>query len=138
MLFSAILSTRGSAFLLLTAAFIVIDGGLPDVRAGKSQKKTHVCRSELTVLRPQPLKPTSYTIMSAPPPPHIRDLLFSSDAVRVGRLHTMCDGWAAASLQYMGSGGFAVSSKVKSIETETLVLWGRQDKILDPKLYADR
>lgn len=50
----------------------------------------------------------------------------------------MCDGWADASLKYMGSGGFAVSGKVKSIETETLVLWGRQDKILDPELYADR
>ncbi|CAM9465701.1 unnamed protein product [Scytosiphon promiscuus] len=64
--------------------------------------------------------------------------LATDDAVRVGRLHTMCDGWADASLQYMGSGGFAVSNKVKSIDTETLVLWGRQDKILDPKLYADR
>lgn len=50
----------------------------------------------------------------------------------------MCEGWADASLQYMGSGGFAVSSKVPNIETETLVLWGRQDKILDPNLYAER
>lgn len=50
----------------------------------------------------------------------------------------MCDGWADASLQYMSSGGFAVSTKVPSINQETLVLWGRQDKILDPKLYAER
>lgn len=50
----------------------------------------------------------------------------------------MCDGWADASLQYMSSGGFAVSAKVPSINQETLVLWGRQDKILDPKLYAER
>ncbi|CAM9144883.1 unnamed protein product [Laminaria digitata] len=64
--------------------------------------------------------------------------LATEDAVRVGRLHTMCDGWAEASLQYMGSGGFTVSTKVPNIETETLVLWGRQDKILDPKLYAER
>ena len=63
---------------------------------------------------------------------------YASDAVRVGRLHTMCDGWAEASLKYMGSGGFTVSTKVPNIETETLVLWGRQDKILDPKLYAER
>ncbi len=61
-----------------------------------------------------------------------------TDAVRVGRLHTMCEGWADASLQYMGSGGFTVSTKVPKIGTETLVLWGRQDKILDPKLYAER
>ncbi|CAN0471014.1 unnamed protein product [Ectocarpus sp. 12 AP-2014] len=64
--------------------------------------------------------------------------LATEDAVRVGRLHTMCDGWADASLQYMSSGGFAVSTKVPSINQETLVLWGRQDKILDPKLYAER
>lgn len=50
----------------------------------------------------------------------------------------MAAGWAEASLQYMRSGGFMVSSKVPSIATETLVLWGRQDKILDPKLYAER
>lgn len=61
-----------------------------------------------------------------------------TDAVRVGRLHTMCEGWADASLKYMGSGGFTVSTKVPNIDTETLVLWGRQDKILDPKLYAER
>lgn len=50
----------------------------------------------------------------------------------------MCEGWADASLQYMGSGGFAVSKKVPNIDTETLILWGRQDKILDPTLYAER
>lgn len=50
----------------------------------------------------------------------------------------MCEGWADASLQYMGSGGFSVSTKVPNIDAETLVLWGRQDKILDPKLYAER
>lgn len=71
--------------------------------------------------------------LSYPLPPFL-----CTDAVRVGRLHTMCKGWADASLQYMGSGGFTVSSKVPNIETETLVLWGRQDKILDPNLYAER
>eukprot|EP00903_Cladosiphon_okamuranus_P010652 g10072.t2 len=64
--------------------------------------------------------------------------LATDDAVRVGRLHTMCEGWADASLQYMGSGGFTVSAKVPNIDTETLILWGRQDKILDPNLYAER
>ena len=84
--------------------------------------------------------PLAGVVMTAPPFAHKKTPVVphSSDAVRVGGLHTMCDGWADASLQYMGSGGFAVSSKVKSIETETLVIWGRQDKILDPKLYADR
>lgn len=58
--------------------------------------------------------------------------------MRVGRLHVLSEGWADASLQYMNSGGFSVSAKVPSVGTETLVLWGRQDKILDPKLYAQR
>lgn len=61
-----------------------------------------------------------------------------SDAVRVGRLHVLSEGWADANLQYMNSGGFRVSTKLPKIGTETLVLWGRQDKILDPKLYAQR
>lgn len=50
----------------------------------------------------------------------------------------MLDGWADANVKYMASGGFTVSTKVPNIATETLVLWGRQDKILDPKLYAQR
>lgn len=58
--------------------------------------------------------------------------------MRVGRLHVLSEGWADASLQYMNSGGFSVSAKVPNIDIETLVLWGRQDKILDPNLYAQR
>lgn len=61
-----------------------------------------------------------------------------ADAVRVGRLHVLCEGWADASLQYMRGGGFSVSAKVPNIATETLILWGRQDEILDPKRYAQR
>ncbi|CAM9275757.1 unnamed protein product [Discosporangium mesarthrocarpum] len=64
--------------------------------------------------------------------------LATEDAVRIGRLHVLCDGWAEASLKFMNSGGYNVSSKVPEIETETLVLWGRQDRILDPNLYAQR
>lgn len=61
-----------------------------------------------------------------------------ADAVRIGRLHVHREGWADANVKFMGSGGFNVSSKVPGIYTETLILWGRQDKILDPKLYAQR
>lgn len=63
---------------------------------------------------------------------------FRADAVRIGRLHVHREGWANANVKFMGSGGFNVSSKLPGIYTETLVLWGRQDKILDPKLYAQR
>ena len=54
------------------------------------------------------------------------------------RLHVLQPGWEGATLSYMKSGGFAVSKKVPEISAPTLVLWGRQDEILDPKLYAMR
>ena len=38
----------------------------------------------------------------------------------------------------MCSGGFTPSEKVQRITQPTRVLWGRQDGILDPDLYAER
>lgn len=61
-----------------------------------------------------------------------------ADAVRVASLHVGSPGWADAGLKFIESGGFSVSGKIKNIFSETLVIWGRQDKILDPKLYAQR
>lgn len=71
-------------------------------------------------------------------PHNKRSARLQLDAVRIGRLHTRCEGWADANLQYMLSGGYTTSSKVASISSETLIIWGREDKILDPTLYAER
>eukprot|EP00640_Fibrocapsa_japonica_P000062 CAMPEP_0113943638 /NCGR_PEP_ID=MMETSP1339-20121228/26945_1 /TAXON_ID=94617 /ORGANISM="Fibrocapsa japonica" /LENGTH=376 /DNA_ID=CAMNT_0000948575 /DNA_START=45 /DNA_END=1175 /DNA_ORIENTATION=- /assembly_acc=CAM_ASM_000762 len=66
------------------------------------------------------------------------DVFATDDAVRIGRLHTFRDGWEDANVKYMASGGYTVSPKVPEVATKTLVLWGEQDKILEPQLYAER
>mmetsp|Transcript_15004 Transcript_15004/g.26628 ORF Transcript_15004/g.26628 Transcript_15004/m.26628 type:complete len:406 (-) Transcript_15004:533-1750(-) len=62
----------------------------------------------------------------------------TEDAMNVGRLHALKEGWDDAACGYMLSGGFEPSKKVPQVATETLVLWGRNDEILDPKQYAER
>eukprot|EP00195_Chlamydomonas_chlamydogama_P015082 CAMPEP_0202910112 /NCGR_PEP_ID=MMETSP1392-20130828/51141_1 /ASSEMBLY_ACC=CAM_ASM_000868 /TAXON_ID=225041 /ORGANISM="Chlamydomonas chlamydogama, Strain SAG 11-48b" /LENGTH=330 /DNA_ID=CAMNT_0049600105 /DNA_START=131 /DNA_END=1123 /DNA_ORIENTATION=- len=61
----------------------------------------------------------------------------TKDALRVGRLHTYLPGWLEANVAFMRSGGYSLSKRVKEVGVETLVLWGRNDEILDPK-YATR
>ena len=60
----------------------------------------------------------------------------TDDAMRIGRLHTHAPGWSQANVAFMQSGGYAVSSKVGMVPCPTLVVWGRQDEILDPKYAA--
>jgi len=55
----------------------------------------------------------------------------TDDALKVGRLHCLQDGWSDALVSFMLSGGFAPSSKIANIESPSLVLWGRQDGILE-------
>lgn len=58
------------------------------------------------------------------------------DAMRVGRLHTHMDGWTDANIAFMRSGGYSISSRIQEVQQPTLVLWGRQDEILEPKYAA--
>ena len=59
--------------------------------------------------------------------------------MRIGRLHVLSPpGWNDAMVGYMDSGGYKLASSVARVPHSTLVLWGEQDKILDPKLYAQR
>lgn len=37
-------------------------------------------------------------------------------------------------VSFMRSGGYSVAAQVPKIQQETLVIWGRNDQILDPKL----
>jgi pimeloyl-ACP methyl ester carboxylesterase len=59
------------------------------------------------------------------------DAYATDDALKVGRLHCEQDGWSDALVSFMLSGGFSPSAKVPTIESPTLVLWGRQDTILE-------
>ena len=61
----------------------------------------------------------------------------TDDALRVGRLHTFAPQWCDATLSFMKSGGFKVRNSISKVPVETLVVWGREDKILEPS-YADK
>ena len=66
-----------------------------------------------------------------------RGTFATEDAMRVGQLHTFQPQWADATLSFMKSDGYKVAKRVSAISQKTLVLWGRDDEILDPK-YAQR
>lgn len=55
----------------------------------------------------------------------------TEDALKVGRLHCLRDGWNDALVSFMLDGGFYPSEQVAKIESPSLILWGRQDTILE-------
>eukprot|EP00979_Chaetoceros_neogracilis_P010842 scaffold2612_cov267-Chaetoceros_neogracile.AAC.35 len=59
------------------------------------------------------------------------DTYATDDALKIGRFHCLQEGWNDALVSFMLSGGFSPSTKVPTIESPSLILWGRQDTILD-------
>eukprot|EP00892_Ulva_mutabilis_P007562 jgi/Ulvmu1/5178/UM021_0195.1 len=60
----------------------------------------------------------------------------TEDAVRIGRLHTYDVGWEAAKLAFISSGGYkSISKQARKLDKPALLLWGREDEILDPKYF---
>jgi len=70
-----------------------------------------------------------------------KDLKFATfDAMRCGRLHCLSPSWEKASVNFLKSGGFIVSDKVPLVMQDTLVIWGKDDKILEantPQLFKE-
>ena len=66
------------------------------------------------------------------------DTYATEDAQKIGRLHCLREGWEDGMLSFMQSGGFRPKEKVAKIDVPTLVLWGRQDGILDGKEFANK
>jgi pimeloyl-ACP methyl ester carboxylesterase len=62
----------------------------------------------------------------------------TEDALKIGRLHTLREGWENGMLSFMSSGGFRPMTKVSSIDVPSLILWGRQDTILDGEEFATK
>lgn len=62
----------------------------------------------------------------------------TDEAVVIGRLHCLQEGWKDALVSFMQSGGFAPSGKVPAVKAPSLVVWGRQDGILDGKEFAPK
>ena len=58
-----------------------------------------------------------------------KETFATDDALNIGRVHCMQEGWDDALVSFMQSGGFSPSAKVPKIQAPTLILWGRQDKV---------
>ncbi|HIK38164.1 MAG TPA: alpha/beta hydrolase [Geminocystis sp. M7585_C2015_104] len=57
--------------------------------------------------------------------------LANEDARCCASLHTLCDNWSQALISFTRSGGYGdFSAQLGKILCSTLILWGRQDKIL--------
>ena len=62
----------------------------------------------------------------------------TKDALKVGRMHCLREGWEDGMISFMASGGFRPKEKVPQIDVPSLVLWGREDGILDGKEFAQK
>ena len=91
-----------------------------------------VARLGVKVLKSVPLRSSANTMSY-----YDADTYATDDALRVGRMHCLRDGWDDALVSFMLSGGFSPSQKVAQIEAPSLILWGRQDGILE-KEFAQR
>lgn len=56
----------------------------------------------------------------------------TEDALAIGNAHCDNPDWARASLSFLRSGGFKLSHNVPRLHKPTLLIWGRQDRILPP------
>eukprot|EP00262_Sarcandra_glabra_P003525 TRINITY_DN14263_c0_g1_i1.p1 TRINITY_DN14263_c0_g1~~TRINITY_DN14263_c0_g1_i1.p1 ORF type:complete len:368 (+),score=36.70 TRINITY_DN14263_c0_g1_i1:83-1105(+) len=57
----------------------------------------------------------------------------SFDWTNVGRLHCLLPWWEDATVAFMSSGGYNVSSLIKKVKENTLIIWGEDDRIISNK-----
>ena len=62
---------------------------------------------------------------------HDTETYGTEDALLVGRLHCLIDGWQDAIVNWMASGGYTVRPLIPDVESRTLVVWGKQDKLVE-------
>jgi len=67
-----------------------------------------------------------------------KETFATDEAVTVGRLHCLQEGWSDALVNFMQSGGFSPSQLVPQVASPSLILWGRQDGILDGNEFAPK
>ncbi|KAF5939163.1 hypothetical protein HYC85_023422 [Camellia sinensis] len=56
------------------------------------------------------------------------------DWTNVGRLHCLLPWWEDATVAFMNSGGYDVSSQIEQVKQKTLIIWGEDDQIISNKL----
>lgn len=65
--------------------------------------------------------------------------LATDDAVRIGRVHCARPAWEDDGVEWLLGGGYSVSSLVPDLDAvPTLILWGRQDRVLPPAEYVPK
>lgn len=88
-----------------------------------------VAYAGVSVLKSLPLRlyATNLTFNSLP---------FSTclDWTRIGRLHCLLPWWEDATVDFMNSGGYNVTSQISQVMKKTLIIWGEDDQIIDSKL----
>ena len=118
----------------LCAALILIDAqGFVDGVGPMAALPKPIAQLGVQVLKSVPLRQSANKMSYFDP-----ETFATEDAMRIGRLHCTRDGWSDALVSFMLSGGFSPSLKVSTIEAPSLVLWGRQDGILDGNEFANR
>ncbi|KAL7570082.1 hypothetical protein ACA910_017114 [Epithemia clementina (nom. ined.)] len=116
------------------AGLILIDAqGFVDGIGPMSIMPSPVARLGVEVLKSVPLR-SSANQMS-----YFDKVKYATDeAVVIGRLHCLREGWNDALVSFMKSGGFSPSAKLAMIQCPSLVLWGRQDGILDGEEFVPK
>ena len=99
---------------------------------GVPQMPEWMSRLGLKVLRSWPLRSYANQISYSSP-----ETYATEDAVRVGKLHLDMRHWEDASVSFMRSGGYSIVDIIPKVQCETLILWGKDDNILEPA-YAEK
>lgn len=108
-------------------ACIFIDAqGFVDGVGPMAQLPKFLAQAGVQVLKSVPLR-NSANNMSY----YNKETFATEDALKVGRLHCLQEGWDDALVSFMLDGGFYPSEKVAKIESPCLILWGRNDNILE-------
>lgn len=58
--------------------------------------------------------------------------LATEDALDASCIHTKNSGWTEAAVAFMKSGGYRISDRVKDVKKPTLIIWAKDDEVLDP------
>lgn len=116
------------------AGLILVDAqGFVDGIGPMSAMPTPLAKLGVGVLKSIPLR-SSANQMSY----YDKETFATDEAVTVGRLHCLQEGWSDALVNFMQSGGFSPSQLVPQVAVPSLILWGRQDGILDGMEFAPK
>lgn len=114
-------------------SFVVDAQGFVDGIGPMSAMPKPIARLGVEVLKSIPLR-SSANQMSY----YDKETYATEEALTIGRIHCLREGWNDALISFMQSGGFAPSSKIAQISCPSLIIWGRQDGILDGNEFVPK